>query len=306
MKGLVIDNQLYHLITRNKKMTLFVKKNNKQMKLLITILFAAITLLSCKRSEEEILASAEKTLLRFMDELKLQNFKSAEVIYPELTELSSYRTFTDFLINRSEVKDTTVVFFGEYKSPVRNETHPIQFTLQEQELDRWIIINSKGLSPAIYQDIFSVAKRSGCLKNIESDVQIERDCKFLEQNIQNRVNELKEHIESNINFEKKGSNLSRSYGMISGEVTIQNNTIFTIPSFGYSLFITYFDRNKNLVHAEEVSLAYESISPNSLKQYSIYASSTSREYNSYSTFVKLKDDSFIRRYVVENEKISCY
>lgn len=29
MKGLVIDNQLYHLITRNKKMTLFVKKKQQ-------------------------------------------------------------------------------------------------------------------------------------------------------------------------------------------------------------------------------------------------------------------------------------
>lgn len=33
---------------------------------------------SCKPNEDEVIASAEKVVLRFVDEVKLQNFTSAE------------------------------------------------------------------------------------------------------------------------------------------------------------------------------------------------------------------------------------
>jgi len=66
------------------------------MKLYVTILFVTIVLMGCKRSEEEILTSAEKTVLRFVDEVKLQNFKSAEEIYPAFGEFSSFRILKEF------------------------------------------------------------------------------------------------------------------------------------------------------------------------------------------------------------------
>ena len=274
------------------------------MKLYVTILFVTIVLMGCKRSEEEILTSAEKTVLRFVDEVKLQNFKSAEETYPALAEFSSYRILKEFKINRSEIVDDIVKVFAEYKSPAGNDMHPIQFTLREEELDRWMIINSKGLSPYIYQDVFTIAKRSGCITNIESDVQIEKDCMFLEKNIEKRVQEIKEHIEANVDFVMRGSNLSKSYGYISGEVTVMNTSGLSIPSYSYDLYVTFFNSQGDLIHAEKVT-AFGGLSQNELKQFSFFSSNISRQYDKYSTLLRITDTDFIKRYIIQNEVISC-
>jgi hypothetical protein len=182
--------------------------------------------------------------------------------------------------------------------------HPIQFTLREEELDRWMIINSKGLSPYIYQDVFTVAKRSGCITNIESDVQIEKDCMFLEKNIEKRVQEIKEHIEANVDFVHKGSNLSKSYGYISGEVTVMNTSRLSIPSYSYDLYVTFFNSQGDLIHAEKVT-AFGGLSQNELKQFSFFSSNISRQYDKYSTLLRITDTDFIKRYIIQNEVISC-
>jgi len=61
---------------------------NRQIKFIILCL--PLFLLSCGPSDEEILKEAESVVQSFVDELNMQNFNSADEIYPDMSKIYRY------------------------------------------------------------------------------------------------------------------------------------------------------------------------------------------------------------------------
>ncbi|MDG1148526.1 MAG: hypothetical protein P8N52_09500 [Crocinitomicaceae bacterium] len=56
-----------------------------------SIFCLTLILVGCGPSDEELLRNAESTVQSFIDELNMQNFNSANDIYPEMSKISRYK-----------------------------------------------------------------------------------------------------------------------------------------------------------------------------------------------------------------------
>ncbi len=264
-------------------------------------------LLSCGPSNEEILKEAESVVQSFVDELNMQNFNSAEEIYPEMSKISRYNIPQNFNISSSKFtsdKKTEIKIIGNYGTA--ENTKPMQFVISNKENGNWKIIRSKGLSSYYESNLYNVLKTSGCMEDIESDASIHETCQNLEPKFESLVSEYKEIIENSISFEKSGSNLSNSYNIsISGELMLKNNSNISVPGFSYETYIVFYDRNDNLSHSSRYQFNSDPILANDYHQITVFSMDYHRDYKKYSAIVKITDDQFIRSYLGRQGILSC-
>lgn len=279
---------------------------NSQIKYIIS-LFMPLFLLSCGPSNEEILEEAESVVQSFVDELNMQNFNSAEEIYPEMSKISRYNIPQNFNISSSKFtsdKKTEIKIIGNYGTA--ENTKPMQFVISNKENGNWKIIRSKGLSSYYESNLYNVLKTSGCMEDIESDASIHETCQNLEPKFESLVSEYKEIIENSISFEKSGSNLSNSYNIsISGELMLKNNSNISVPGFSYETYIVFYDRNDNLSHSSRYQFNSDPILANDYHQITVFSMDYHRDYKKYSAIVKITDDQFIRSYLGRQGILSC-
>jgi hypothetical protein len=279
------------------------------MKKTLNYLIIGLTLLfsSCGPSDKEILKQAESTVQLFVNELSIQNFSSAKEIYPNFGGISRYKVLQNFKIKSSQFSANSkkqIKVSGEFDG-IRN-SQSIQFTLEKNNKGSFKIINSKGLSSYYDTELFDILKSSGCLSDIESDVSIQMDCQRYEQNFNNLVQDYINKIENSIIFEKTGSNLSNNYNFYySGDIMLKNNSVLSVPGFSYEIFIALLDASGKTIHASKYEFNNDPILANQYHQIKVFNLDYYRGTKSYTAFVKITNDQFIRDYIVENERLDC-
>jgi hypothetical protein len=263
--------------------------------------------MGCGPSDEEVLKGAESVVKSFVDELNMENFESAKEIYPDLSFIKRYKIPYNFKITNSkfssdEKKEIKVA--GSYESDGNNK--PLQFVLKKDDNNKWFISRSKGLSSYYEGYTYVVLKKSGCLKDIESDASIHKTCVDLEPKVESLVTQYKNDIESLILFDKGSSNLTNNYNInISGDLMLKNTSNITIPGFSYEIYIQSFDSNGNLSHSSKYEFNNKPILANSDHQIRVFAMDYNKDYRTYRAVVVITNDEFIRNYISQNEKIIC-
>ena len=278
---------------------------NRQIKFIILCL--PLFLLSCGPSDEEILKEAESVVQSFVDELNMQNFNSADEIYPDMSKIYRYKIPQNFKISSSKFTSnnkTEIKIIGNYGTA--ENTKPMQFVVSKKENDNWKIIRSKGLSSYYESNLYNILKTSGCMEDIESDASIHETCQNLEPKFESLVSEYKEIIENSISFEKNGSNLSNSYNTsISGELMLKNNSNISVPGFSYETYIVFYDRNDSPSHSSKYQFNSDPILANDYHQIKVFSMDYHRDYKKYSAVVKITNDQFIRSYLARQGNLSC-
>lgn len=272
-----------------------------------SIFCLTLILVGCGPSDKELLRNAESTVQSFIDELNMQNFNSANDIYPEMSKISRYKIPKNFKVSSSKFTSANkneVKIIGNYGAA--DNTKSMQFVLSKKESNTWEIIKSKGLSSYYESNLYNILKTSGCLTDIESDASIHQTCKNLEPKFESLVNEFKNDLENSIAFEKNGSNLSNSYNVyISGELMLKNNSNISIPRFSYEIYIVFYDRNNNPSHSSKHQFTEDPILANDYHQITVYSMDYHRDYRKYSAVVKITNDQFIRSYLARQGNLNC-
>jgi hypothetical protein len=282
-------------------------KGNVSIWTILILGILGFTLQSCGPNEEERKKSAEALVRAFVDELNMENFRSAKDIYPGLDSINRYNVLSNFQITSSSIKSndpSSVTVMGDYG--MGEFRKPIQFTVGMNGERKPFISKSKGLSHFYESPLYNALKRSGCLSNIESDAVIHQECLRKGDKFESLVNQWKEQIERGIVFEKTGSQLTNNYNIhITGELMLRNTTNVNVPRYSYDIYIVLYDRNGQLVHSSKYDFNNDPIMANQLHQISIYSLDYSRSFKSYSALVRIKDDSFLREYLSQSGNFNC-
>lgn len=274
----------------------------------LVLLSSVVLLVSCGPSEEEIIKGAEQATQGFVDELNMQNFNSATEIYPNFRSVTRYNILNNFRIKSAKFatnSESEIRIIGDYNS--NGNYRSVQFVINYNENDEaYHIIKSKGLSSYYESDVFNILKRSGCLTDIESDARIHEDCLIFEPKYNAIIDNIRQNIENQIVFEKRGSNLTNNYDVsVSGELMLKNNTNITIPAYAYDIYILLYDGYQNLVHSSKYQFNNKPILGNSYHQVTVFSMDYQSSFKSYLATVKITNDQFIRDYVANNETIDC-
>ncbi|MFM7682888.1 MAG: hypothetical protein ACKO7P_09090 [Bacteroidota bacterium] len=271
------------------------------------LLCLPILLVGCGPNDEELLKEAESKVVSFIDELNMQNFNSANEIYPDLNKISRYNIPRDFKISSSNFiseNKNEVKIIGHYGTDKNSK--PLQFVLSKIESGSWQINKTKGLSSYYESSLYNILKTSGCIQDIESDVSIHQTCLQMEPHFESMVSKYKNDIENSITFQNNGSNLSNNYNIsISGDLMLKNNSNITIPGFSYDIYIVLNDRNGKLSHSVKYEFNSDPILANEYHQIRVFSMDYHPDYRKYSAVVKITNDYFIRSNLAQNGNINC-
>jgi len=278
----------------------------KKSSLLVCFLCVCV-LTGCGPSDIEILKEAESKVQSFTSELNMQNFNSAQEIYPEFRRISRYKVLSNFTITSSKFTSSEkneVKIFGRYG--IGEITNPIQFILGRGDGSNFNILKSKGLSSYYSGPIYRILKTSGCLSDIESDATIHEECENMKPKYEAAVTETIKKIENSIKFEKQGSNLKNNYNIdFSGKIMLKNNSNITIPRSSYEIYISLLDINKNTLHSSKYPYNYDAILANDYHQIQVYTLDYQRGVKTYHAYVKIINDQFIRNYLANSGSLDC-
>jgi len=226
---------------------------NKYIQKIILCFALTILLFSCRSSQDRI-DEAKQVVTSFIKDIELENYASVNKVYPDFSKIGKYWLLNDFAITDSKIENDIVTIYGSYKRGGQMQ-EAIMFVLKEDADKKYFIEKSKGLSAYFGSSLYKFAKTVGCLRGLESDQEISSACKKREKFFDQFLSIYKEKIESAVKLENH--NVTSSYGYVSGDVTVKNNSMIDIPAFSYDLYIVLYDNQYNeIFRTKSISHVY--------------------------------------------------
>lgn len=260
----------------------------------ITFFFAlAILFYSCRTSKDKI-NEAKEVITTFVKDLELENYQSIEKTYPDFSKIGKYWILNDFTINDSKIDNDTITIYGNYKKGGQIE-EKIMFVLCEGKDNKYFILKSKGLSAFFGTNLYKFAKRVGCLNGLETDRDIAEACKKRETFFKQFLEVYKEKIEAAVKLENH--NVTNSFGFVSGDVTVKNNSVIEIPAFSYDLYLILYDNNYNEIFRTKSNSNVYAIPANGSINAMIHEQSN-RGMAKIAIEIKLNDTSFLESQLI--------
>lgn len=269
--------------------TLAVNKKMKMKRLLILIF--AITLISCE-SEEQKIKKAENTVKSFVSNLQFDNYDKLFSFYPNFKRIETYWKLNSIIITSSNINpDESITIIGS------SNNRQVLFELQRQN-NQYLITNSKGLSSDYNSNIYKFCKKIGCIGASEYDADISNICKENKYKFEKLVNDLKTRIESRTVLENH--TLTKSYGTLSGDITIKNYSRFTIPGHVYKIYVKYLNSKDEVIFTSNQSLSnFQSIPYNQSKTIHIFENNV-KGFRKVDIQLSLTTSNFIEKIIAEN------
>ena len=220
---------------------------------LIAITCGLIT--SCK-SEEEKIKDAEELTKTFVSNLKFKNENECCAIYPQFNGIGKYYIINNYRVTSSNIKNDTITIFGKYDR-ANQETKDIMFVVAENKNHNYEIIASKGISAYWDSPLYKFLKGSGCffLMNYFSMEEYDKDiadvCNSYNDCWTNLVDFYAVILELSVRM--SSHNVSKEFGFISGNMTIDNPTDVNIPAYAYELYINFMNNDYTVLHKEKIN-----------------------------------------------------
>ncbi|MEH6512956.1 MAG: hypothetical protein V7734_07630 [Maribacter arcticus] len=258
----------------------------------ITIMF----LFSCE-TEEQKKEKAQEVVNALISNIQVDNYESIFEYYPNFKGIGTYLKY-------NSVEFTSTMLKSDGKVDIFGKTYNGKQLFFEVEKTDGIykVIKSKGLSSYYDSNLYKYCKKIGCIGMNEYDTDISRICKDNEGDFNFLVNSIKDKIESKTRLEshtitRKNGGFGYYYAF--GDITVKNNSRFTIPGYSYKLYVNYLDSNDNLLFTSDKSSGnFTDIGFNQSKTLNIYQDISSR-FRKVNIKVKLLNTEFIEKLIAE-------
>jgi hypothetical protein len=142
----------------------------------VLMLILLLPIFSCKTDKEKV-REANEVVETFVKQIELENYSSADEIYPGFSQMGKYWILYDFNITDSKVEGDKVIVYGKYKQYDKNN-ESIMFVLEPSENEgTYYITSTKGLSAFFGSNIYLFLRNIRCLEGLETDQQIAEECR---------------------------------------------------------------------------------------------------------------------------------
>jgi hypothetical protein len=278
----------------------------KLLSIIALLGFCPFFIMSCT-SDEQRIEEAKAIVTDFVNELNMENFNSMKLTYPGFGAIDRYNVLRNYTITSVNIKpksDGDVNVIGTYG--VGDFTKTVQFVVGTMDNGEKGIVKSKGLSSYYESSLYNALKRMGCLSDIESDVDIHRQCKARSAKFEQLVANYRNSIEKAIVFQKNGSSLKNNYGIsISGEIMLKNTLNITIPGYAYDIYIMLYNKGGSVEHSRKYQFNNDPILAGQMHQITVYTLDYNYKFKSYSAVVRITNDDFIRNYIANSSTLTC-
>jgi len=246
---------------------------------------------SCETEEQKI-KKAEDIVKKFVSNLPFDNYSILSSIYPDFSDIETYwKLNTIDIISSNLNEDGKIAIVGS------SGRHQILFELESLN-NKYLITNSKGLSSDYDSNLYKFCKRIGCIGTSEYDKDISKICKKKKHEFESLLDILKTRIENRTKIENQ--TLSKSFGMVSGDVTIKNYSRFTIPGSTYEIYVKYLNSKGEVVFTSNESLSnFKSIPYNQSKTIHVFENNSSG-FRKVDVQLKLTSTNFLEKVIAEN------
>jgi len=260
------------------------------MKKLIFLSLFLITLISCE-SDNTRMDKAKEKVSSFMSNLMFDNYDLMYKAYPDFKKVKSYWKLKDFKIKSCYIDEQKVV-------TVIGESGIKQVLFEIKKVDgNYFITKSKGLCSDFESELYKFCKKIGCIGTNSYDSEISEICGTKQFEFSRLVQKIKDNIEENVILENH--TVTKNYGWLSGDVTLKNYSIFSIPGRTYSLYINYIDGQGNIVFTSKEVLNFDNIPYNQSKTIHVFESN-SNSFQKIGIKLKLTSTDFIESVLAEN------
>ena len=279
-----------------------MNKINFRALVYISTLFAitCVLITSCKSDEEKI-KEAEELTKTFVSNLKFKNENECYVIYPKFKGIGEYYIINNYRITSSNIKNDTITIFGKYDR-VSQENKELMFVIAQNNNHKYEIIASKGISAYWDSNLYKYLKGSGCFTFFELfsideyDKDIAETCNSY-KDCWNKIVDFHTAIVETV-VTMSDHNVSKSYGSISGNITVKNPSDIAIPAYTYDLYIELMDNNGNVIHREKSNYT-NGFKPKSQTSINIFTDDN-RLYKKIGTRLKITDRSIIENFLAKH------
>jgi hypothetical protein len=264
----------------------------RQNAIIIMLLLWQVNLVSCETDKSRI-EKCNETVKSFVANLSLDNYDQLNKYYPNFSKIRKYWKAQDLKLENATVDDEkSVTVFGACSQG------NLMFILKKVN-GEYVITKSKGLSTVFKSNLYNYCKNIGCVHDKSYDVELSELCTEKEEEFNNLVYKIKAEIESN--FSIKNNNLSNNYGYVSGDVTMKNNSRFTIPSYTYEIYYSFKNSNGNDVFTKKEEFNYQTIGYGQSITQQLFESNTGN-FASINVELKITSTEFIEEVIGEHIK----
>lgn len=247
-------------------------------------------LFSCETNNQKK-EKCEEVVKSFIANLPIDNYDSLYKQYPDFQHIGGYwKPSSIDIVNTTINDDNTITVVGN------SNIGGLLFNLEKVD-GKYIIINSKGLSAVLNTPLYKYCKRIGCINVKDYDKEISSKCFNKKKEFEELVNIIKTNIEDN--FFLESHNLTNSFGSISGNATMKNNSRFSIPEGSYKIYYHFLASNGTILLTKEEGYNFSPIPfGQSMTRYVYEASSES--FDKIKIELKLISTDFIENIIAEN------
>lgn len=255
---------------------------------IIFVIGLIVSLISCETKEQKI-NKAKDVVDAFVTNLSFDNYDKMFEIYPSFQGVQTYWKLPNFSIKNSVLNENSINLTG-----TSNER---EILFEVEKIDgKYIITKSKGLSSDFNSNLYKYCKKIGCIGTNSYDVDISKICKENKFRYNQLIKEIKENIENSVSM--VNHTVTKNYGYASGDITLKNNSSFTIPGRSYNLYVNYTDSKGNLLFTSKEMLNYESIPYEQSKTIHVFESNSS-SFQKVGISLKIVSTNFIEQIVAE-------
>ncbi|MBP8994458.1 MAG: hypothetical protein KBG30_11710 [Bacteroidales bacterium] len=255
---------------------------------IIFVIGLIISLLSCESNEQKI-NKAKDAVQSFVTNLSFDNYDEMFKVYPSFKNVQTYWKLQDFNIKNSVLNENTIILTGS-----SNER---EILFEVEKIDgKYIITKSKGLSSYFNSNLYKYCKKIGCIGTKSYDADISKICKENEFQFNQLVKKIKGNIEDNVWM--INHTVTKKYDWASGDITIKNNSRFTIPGYSYSLYVNYTDSKGNILFTSKEISNFESIPYGQSKTIHVFESNSS-SFQKVGISLKIISTNFIEQIIAE-------
>ncbi len=262
---------------------------------IVFALVLIISLISCESNEQKI-DKAKNVVKSFVTNLSFDNYDKMFESYPSFKEVYTYWKLPDFKIKNATLNEDIITITGS------SNERDILFEVKKIE-GNYIISKTKGLSTDFNSYLYKFCKKIGCIGTNTYDTDVSKICKGNELQFKQLVKKIKENIENSVGL--LNHTVTKNYGFASGDITLKNNSRFTIPGMAYNLYVNYTDSKGKLLFTSKEMLNYESISYGQSKTIRVFESN-SNSFQKVGISLKIISVNFIEQIIAENaEGFNC-
>lgn len=262
-----------------------MKKTLNKITFLLGILLIVV---SCESKQDKI-NSAKEVVETFVTNLQFDNYDEMYKLYPNFKEVKTYWKLQNFRVKNSVLNENTIILSG------KSNQQEIMFEVEKIN-GKYTITKSKGLSSDFNSNLYKYCKKIGCIGTKSYDAEISIICKENEFQFNQLVKKIKENIEDNVWM--INHTLTKNYSWASGDITLKNNSRFSIPGRSYNLYINYTDNKGNLLFTSKEISNYESIPYGQSKTIHVFESN-SDSFQRVSISLNIISTDFIEQIIAE-------